>query len=56
MDAQLVLPDPARLSAQVAQHLEDVLDVRDPWRVRDRARLIAQNGRCHELQDRVLGT
>ena len=55
VDAQLVVADPVRLGAQVAQHFEDVLDVGDARGVGDRARLVAQDCRRHQLQDGVLG-
>ncbi len=55
VNLQLVVADPASIDAQIAQHLEDVLDVGNARRVTDRARLIAQHRGCHQLQDGVFG-
>ena len=55
MNPHLVFADPARLGPQIAQDFQDVLDIRYPWRVGDRARLVTQDGSSHELQHGVLG-
>jgi hypothetical protein len=55
VDPQLVLADPIGVGAEVAQHLQNELDVGDARRVGNRAGLAAHDGRGHELEDGILG-